>query len=479
MQILIVEDNPVSATILKLNLQKRGFEVIQAQNGKHALAMMENLDRPVDIIISDIMMPEMNGFEMLEVLNAHPTWDKIPVIMCTGLCDVSDIKKAMSLGCKHYVLKPIQVKSIYAKIQDVMIEGTSNVLDELTGIESIHDEHMAKEIALTFSRLVDQKIKFLEEQVADDTDMEIVQKFADLKEAADCFGAKWVKNILSRLEEIQQQQNGLLETDQHFSLLRELKKLYSILPQDDMSDEKITMVEQIDDFRKCINKFNPQVLKKFDKMVEKLGYVKPTTCYVKKVESGMVAFDDVWATVGKLLIARGQEVDEKMMTRLKRFAVNSRVVEPFRMVNFDDLLDIHPDSERRPVETMDGPVRKIQKDPAESSLIDFDIAMEVVDGDRMLFQELFEDFLKSFPKHLDAVNHSIEEKDVKSLQKQAHDIKGTAGNLGIVRLSKLAQEMESNAKALKLDGAEELSRKMKDCLAKTMVEFFDTDWSQR
>lgn len=477
MQILIVEDNPVSATMLKVNLQNHGFDVLQAQNGQHALGMMKAAEKPIDIIISDVMMPEMDGFEMLEKLKSNDTWKNVPVIMCTGLNDVSDIKRAMALGCKHYILKPIKVKHIYSKIQDVIIENTTAELNTLEDQGGLQDERISKEIAFTFSRLVNQKIKFLEEQVADDTDMEIAQKFADLKEAADCFGAKWIKNILSRLEEIQTRQNGTLDVQQHFTLLRELKKLYSILPQNEMSDEKITMVEQIDDFRKCISKYSPNVLKKFDHMIQKLGYVKPSTCYAEKVESGMVAFDDVWATVGKLLIARGQEVDEQMMTRLKRFAVNSHVIEPFRMVSFDDLLHIPPENQKSP--EVAEREKNSGKTAGEASLIDVKIAMEVVDGDKMLFQELFEDFLKTLPQQLDAMLECIARQDVKSLHKFAHDLKGTSGNLGVTTLCKCAQELEQNARALKLDGAETLVHQMKKIVAKVMVQFFDTDWSKK
>jgi len=471
MQVLIVEDNPVNMMILKATLQKRGFDTIQAQNGKHALGILEQTGKTIDLIISDVMMPEMDGFEMVEKIKEHPAWSTIPVIMCTALNDKEDVTRAKQIGCKHYVVKPVKTNVLLPKIQDALIEDSSHLLEKLSGRATDYDERLSKEVAISFSRMVEEKIRFLEDQGVDETEFQISKKFADLKEAAEGFGTKWINKIINRLEEIQQETNGALDSDHYSRLLQELKKLHSILPSVDLEDEKITPEEQIDDFRKCIDKYNPQLLEKFNGMVEKLGYIQPKRCDSNEVTAGMLAFDDVWATVGKLLIARGQEVNAKMIIRLRRFAKNSGVVEPFKMIDFDALLNQTSEKEVRAASSKTAS-SKTPKDPP----IDLRTAMAVVDGDKSLYQELMEDFLMALPAQLDKINGQISNQDVKSIQHEAHDIKGVAGNLGLQIIVKHAVTLGNMAKKESVSGATSITQRMKDEIANVMVYFFGMDW---
>ncbi len=467
LQILIVEDNPVNQTILKANLRKKGYQTVQAENGKHALGILENHETPFDVIVSDVMMPEMDGFEMVEKIKAHPEWKKIPVIMCTALADKEYVQKAILLGCNHYVTKPIKIKTLFAKIQDVLIDGSSTLLSQMSEFDSDYDEATSREIALSFSSLVEDKIRFLEGQVVEDTTIPINQKFADLKEAASGFGTKWINTIIDRLEESQKVMNGKLDSDQYFGLLKELRKLHAILPKVESNDEQIKTEEQILDFRNCIKKYNPTVLIKFDAMIAMLGYVQSKTCQTDNVESGMVAYDDVWASVGKLLISKGQEVNGKMMVHLNHFAESTGVIQPFRMVDFEEVLYAKP-------------VKKRTEEKAQPAdhvpPIDLKTAMEVVDGDRSLYQELLEDFLKALPAQLNRINNQISKRDAESIQREAHDIKGIAANLGVHHIVKDVVTLERFAKTGSFADAKTVTKKMNDDIASVMVHFFNMDW---
>ena len=486
MRVLIVEDNPVNRTLLKANLKKRGYQTIQAENGKHALGILEHTEEPIDVIVTDVMMPEMDGFKMTEQIKNHPEWHTIPVIMCSAMSGKEAIERAMQLGCKHYVLKPIKMQILFSKLEDVLIEDSSELLGKLSDMDKEYDEEIAREIAVSFSSLIEEKIKFLEDQVVDEASIQISKKFADLKEAAECFGANWINKILNRLEEIQQETDGHLDSEQYFRLLQELQKLHSMLPKADLEDEEINTEEQIEDFRKCIERYNPEVLIKFNAMVEKLGYIKPKTMKVDNVESGMVAFDDVWASVGRLLIARGQEVNPKMMTGLKRFAENSRVVEPFRMVSFDELLDIKTE---KPADTKteksksaiyqiaNQKIKDARK--AEEPPIDVKTALEVVGGDKNLYQELMQDFLKSFPNQLEEINDSISKGDVNTVKKHAHDLRDTASNLGVHRIVQYASTLGERTKDGNISDMEAITQQMKDEIAEVMVYFFGMDWENK
>lgn len=469
MQILIVEDNPVNQTILKANLRKKGYDTVQAENGKHALGILEHHETSFDVIVSDVMMPEMDGFEMVENIKKNPEWKKIPIIMCTALNDAEYVKKAAQLGCQHYVTKPIHMRTLLTKIKDVLALNSSAEDPKASLFEDEYDEATSREVAVSFSHMVSEKIRFLESQPAEDTNIPIGQKFSDLKEAASGFGAKWINTLIERLEEYQKTTKGCLTSDQYFGFLKELRKLHAILPRVDEDNEKIDTEEQIQDFRDCIEKYNPAVLKKFDAMIEKLGFIQSKTCKADNVESGMVAYDDVWAAVGKLLIAKGQEVDRKMLNRLNNFAANTGVVQPFRMVDFEEVLGNNDGKETPAKKTSSGK----SKDP-----IDLQTAMEAVDGDRSLYQELLEDFLKALPAQLDRIVKQISKRDAKAIQREAHDIKGIAANLGVHQIVKDVSTLEKFAKDGSLANAKTITKKMNEDIAQVMVYFFSMDWGE-
>jgi type IV pili sensor histidine kinase/response regulator len=82
-----------------------GFEVLEAKNGKEALEWLEKKPDSVDIIMSDIIMPKMDGFELLEKIRSMEKYRKLPVVMTTNLGSDSDKQTAMGLGANEYLIK--------------------------------------------------------------------------------------------------------------------------------------------------------------------------------------------------------------------------------------------------------------------------------------------------------------------------------------------------------------------------------------
>src|SRR5512135_1435665 len=116
MAILIVEDNPVSSKLLEQSLKKYDYETITAGNGVEALEILSKNPSSVEIVITDVMMPEMDGLTLATNLKSSPLYAHIPVIICTILQDVESIRKAASIGCRHYLLKPFRPEDLRAKI---------------------------------------------------------------------------------------------------------------------------------------------------------------------------------------------------------------------------------------------------------------------------------------------------------------------------------------------------------------------------
>ncbi len=112
--ILAVDDKPTNLNLLCSILKDRGYRVRPVPNGELALSAVAA--EPPDLILLDISMPKMDGFEVCARLKAEPRTKEIPVIFLTARMDVSEKVKAFSLGCVDYVTKPFQTEEIQARV---------------------------------------------------------------------------------------------------------------------------------------------------------------------------------------------------------------------------------------------------------------------------------------------------------------------------------------------------------------------------
>lgn len=113
--ILIVDDTPANLTLLSGMLKERGHRVRPVPNGKLALKAIES--EPPDLILLDITMPEMNGFEMCEHLKGSLRFRDIPVIFISALTETLDKVKAFTCGGIDYVTKPFQFEEVEARVE--------------------------------------------------------------------------------------------------------------------------------------------------------------------------------------------------------------------------------------------------------------------------------------------------------------------------------------------------------------------------
>ncbi len=111
-KVLVVEDELNIATIIKVNLQNEGFEVEIANDGVEGYEKYKSFSP--DIILLDIMMPKMNGFEVCEKIREE---SMVPIIMLTARAEESDKVKGLELGADDYVVKPFGVKELVARVQ--------------------------------------------------------------------------------------------------------------------------------------------------------------------------------------------------------------------------------------------------------------------------------------------------------------------------------------------------------------------------
>jgi len=113
---LVVEDNGHIAYMLDFILRRVGFDVVLAGNGQEAQAAIEGID-PVDVIVLDLMLPYVSGFQLITEVRANPSWQHVPILVLSGKVLEQDIVKAFELGANDYVTKPFRPEELLARLR--------------------------------------------------------------------------------------------------------------------------------------------------------------------------------------------------------------------------------------------------------------------------------------------------------------------------------------------------------------------------
>lgn len=112
--VLVVDDNDLNRELLVRRLEKAGYLVASANNGTEALKLL-GIER-FDMVLLDVMMPEMDGYTVLERIKSNPMLREIPVIMVTALNEVESVTKCIKLGADDYIIKPIDIAVVQTRI---------------------------------------------------------------------------------------------------------------------------------------------------------------------------------------------------------------------------------------------------------------------------------------------------------------------------------------------------------------------------
>ncbi|MDG3007690.1 PP2C family protein-serine/threonine phosphatase [Paludisphaera mucosa] len=113
--LLVVDDNELNRDMLSRRLQRKGYDVTVAEHGRRALELIA--ERPFDLVLLDVMMPDLNGLEVLADLRKSHSASDLPVIMATARSRSEDVVEALNLGANDYVTKPLDFPVVLARVQ--------------------------------------------------------------------------------------------------------------------------------------------------------------------------------------------------------------------------------------------------------------------------------------------------------------------------------------------------------------------------
>jgi two-component system cell cycle response regulator len=135
-RILVVDDIPANVRLLEAKLAAEYFEVVSASSGKEALELIEKQEP--DIVLLDVMMPEMDGFEVCSRIRANPRTRFLPVVMVTALSDPSDRVRGLEAGADDFLTKPVNDLALFARVRSLV--RLKMVMDEWRMREQTSDQ---------------------------------------------------------------------------------------------------------------------------------------------------------------------------------------------------------------------------------------------------------------------------------------------------------------------------------------------------
>lgn len=216
--IVIAEDSATQAERLKFILEENNFIVFHGENGKEALELV--IEKKPHIVVSDIMMPVMDGYELARSIKINPETNTIPVILLTTLTGLSDILKGLESGADNYIIKPFVESDIISKIDKSITKETQGITKYHNGSLQVTYGEYLYNIDTKSTKLANFLITSYETALQKNTSLEEMQnELKDLNESLEEKVKLRTSDLLKEVTERKQYQNALEISEKQYRFL--------------------------------------------------------------------------------------------------------------------------------------------------------------------------------------------------------------------------------------------------------------------
>jgi len=124
--VMIVDDSPTEVHVMRTALEKHGFDTVSAASGSECITLAKEMHP--DLILMDIVMPDVNGFQATRALTRDPSTQSIPVVMVTTKSQESDRIWGMRQGAVDYLVKPVKASDLVAKAEEILARSEGDLV---------------------------------------------------------------------------------------------------------------------------------------------------------------------------------------------------------------------------------------------------------------------------------------------------------------------------------------------------------------
>lgn len=468
---LAVDDSPVARHIITQTLKREGVTVFEAVDGLQAFEIICSRVSEIDIIITDMVMPRMNGVELCRKIREELNLSNLPVIFLTAASDQSQLIEVFNAGATDYLIKPFLKEELLARLnvqfEKIQLSKHHRSADvELAELQRMRENlsQICKNTPRSSLSDIVKAARFLSEKTADETEsqgeFDRIQKSVEqiddfLLEVSSLIapatpGKRDVPEIEQIAEETQPETHGKEQASGYKILLAESNPVNLKLAERILKEAGHSVIS--------VNN-GPDALLAAERKNLDLLFLDTRLSGIDGMEitAAIRSLEREWNT-HLPIIAMADQDDDTEKGRCVRAGMDDYISQPLSPSAFFDAIErqmLFSSMERpQPEEPL------AEKNPKNSVILDKEELMERVGGEKELFDEIITLFLQDTPLQVKQLKDALENKDGETIYRQGHTLKGSAANIGAHALKDAASEMEKAGKSDDWDLMDKIYRKV-------------------